>query len=91
MNKPSRMKAMKAKCRDCCADYADGRKDCGVRKCALYYWMPYRKQEPDISWEQKTSKPSNRILSAEHKRKLAEGREASRNQARSDLETREHK
>ena len=32
-----------AKCADCQADYADGRKDCGMEECHLYPWMPYGK------------------------------------------------
>lgn len=38
----TRTEAMKAKCRDCMADYADGRRDCENPACALYHWMPYR-------------------------------------------------
>jgi hypothetical protein len=48
--KPSRMKAMRAKCRDCMNNHCDGRLDCRIVKCPLYPWMPYRKLEPDLGW-----------------------------------------
>lgn len=41
----SRAGAIKAKCYDCCAGYADGKKDCKVRSCPLYPFMPYREKE----------------------------------------------
>ena len=46
----SRKTAMAAKCYDCCAGYADGRRDCEVTRCPIYPWMPYRKLEPDYGW-----------------------------------------
>lgn len=33
--------AILAKCCDCMANYADGRRDCGMAECPLYPWMPY--------------------------------------------------
>ena len=49
--RPSAPEALKAKCCECCASYGDGRYlDCQVRSCPLYYRMPYRKLEPDLSW-----------------------------------------
>jgi len=39
--KLSRPQAMKCKCYDCNGYNADGRKDCGVKHCPLYPWMPY--------------------------------------------------
>jgi hypothetical protein len=41
--------AIKCKCYDCCGYYADGRKDCGVKTCSLYPWMPYNKNKGKIS------------------------------------------
>jgi len=38
-----RSEAMLAKCSDCCGWYEDGKKDCEVPLCAMYPWMPYRK------------------------------------------------
>jgi hypothetical protein len=46
----SRSAAMKWKCHECMGGYTDGREDCGVKVCALYPWMPYRKEEPDLTW-----------------------------------------
>lgn len=48
--RPSMRQAVLAKCHDCMGEYVDGRCDCGVPRCALYYWMPYGKLEPDLSW-----------------------------------------
>lgn len=33
--------AIKAKCSDCMANYADGRVDCTIPECPLYPFMPY--------------------------------------------------
>jgi hypothetical protein len=41
MLRPSAIKAIKAKCRNCMADYVDGRHDCEIPGCSLYWWMPY--------------------------------------------------
>lgn len=49
--KPSRAAAMKAKCHDCMGAYQEGKEDCGVTKCSLYPWMPYRKLSPDLGWQ----------------------------------------
>jgi hypothetical protein len=38
----SRAQAIHAKCAECCGDYADGRIDCGIPRCPLYRWQPYR-------------------------------------------------
>lgn len=41
--RPSMVKAIKSKCKDCMSDYVDGRLDCDSDNCSLYYWMPYGK------------------------------------------------
>ncbi len=41
--RPSMKKAIMAKCKDCMCNYVDGRLDCGVESCSLYFWMPYGK------------------------------------------------
>lgn len=41
--RPSMVKAIKAKCKDCMQNYIDGRNDCVIESCILYYWMPYGK------------------------------------------------
>lgn len=38
---PSMVKAIRAKCKDCMNDFRDGRHDCEIEKCSLYYWMSY--------------------------------------------------
>lgn len=40
----------RAKCYRCCGDFLDGRVDCNLRECSLYYWMPYRKETPKFNW-----------------------------------------
>jgi hypothetical protein len=58
------LKAVKAKCRDCMGNFKDGRKDCRVRACSLYHWMPYRKSEPDLAWLKKTQSEPQEALAA---------------------------
>lgn len=41
--RPSAIKAIKSKCKECMSDYVDGRLDCDTEDCSLYYWMPYGK------------------------------------------------
>ena len=36
--------AIKAKCAECMANYADGRDDCTVSDCPLYPFMPYTRK-----------------------------------------------
>lgn len=33
--------AVRAKCADCCGNYADGRNDCGLKECPLYPYHVY--------------------------------------------------
>lgn len=40
----------RAKCYRCCGDFKDGRVDCEIPSCPIYYWMPYRELEPDLNW-----------------------------------------
>lgn len=48
--RPGLREACRNKCFDCCGDMIDGRQDCQIVSCALYYWQPYRKLKPDLSW-----------------------------------------
>lgn len=50
MTKPSMKQAILSKCHSCMCEYADKHQDCGIVKCSLYSWMPYRKLEPDLNW-----------------------------------------
>ena len=43
----SRTQAILAKCADCCGDYVDDREDCGIPRCPLYPWYPYRNSGTD--------------------------------------------
>lgn len=40
----------RAKCFRCCAYFHDGRFDCEICDCPIYYWMPYRKLLPNLNW-----------------------------------------
>lgn len=60
----SRKEAMKAKCKDCCGNYKDGRYDCCVVACPLYEWMPYRTHEPDRSWVMEKREPTQARVEA---------------------------
>lgn len=42
--------AILAKCKDCMADYADGKIDCGNTWCSLYSFMPYHIRQPNLEW-----------------------------------------
>jgi len=53
---PSRSEAVLHKCHNCMAGYLDGKKDCCMVKCSLYYWMPYRELEPNLEWTKYSSK-----------------------------------
>jgi hypothetical protein len=50
---PSRNKAIAAMCRGCMAEYIDGRMDCEIPTCPLYYWMPYRENLASLDWNKK--------------------------------------
>lgn len=39
--RPSMVKAIKEKCKDCMSGFVDGRLDCEIPVCSLYYWQPY--------------------------------------------------
>lgn len=48
--KLSRSRAMKLMCAECMGYWIDGKVDCECIKCPLYFWQPYRKLEPDLTW-----------------------------------------
>lgn len=48
--KPTRKQCCLAMCHKCCGYYLDGLDDCECVDCALYYYMPYRKKEPNLNW-----------------------------------------
>lgn len=56
-NRPSTTKAIREKCQDCCSGYQDGRLDCEIEDCSLYYFMPYGR----LKKERKLQKQSNKI------------------------------
>jgi hypothetical protein len=48
----TRDQAIQAKCAECCCDYHDGRFDCGLTRCPLHPWMPYRGQQESAQAEE---------------------------------------
>ena len=42
--------AILAKCHDCMGEYLDGMVDCRNHRCALYSYMPYRRETPNLDW-----------------------------------------
>lgn len=40
-NRPSAIKAIREKCLDCICSGTEGRIDCEIEDCSLYFWMPY--------------------------------------------------
>jgi hypothetical protein len=69
-HKVTPMRAIKAKCKDCMANYCDGRRDCGVPSCPLYTFMPYRDAEPKILWARKREMTDKQKKHLEHMREL---------------------
>jgi hypothetical protein len=59
-NRPPTVKAIKAKCKECTNGYVDGRHDCGIPTCSLYYFMPYRTLVPEWKPEPKRELPPER-------------------------------
>jgi hypothetical protein len=45
--RPPAITAIKSHCREC---INWNQVDCEIPGCPLYYWMPYKGQEPDLSW-----------------------------------------
>jgi hypothetical protein len=68
----SRVKAVQAKCLECIGYPADGRVDCQVATCPLYYWQPYRELDPDVSWS--TAKSPYAWLRSKFKRQKTKKR-----------------
>jgi hypothetical protein len=49
--KLTQREAILAKCYECMGGYADGRRDCRIKDCPLYPFMPYVGQEEVIDPE----------------------------------------
>jgi len=71
-DRPSLKNAVLAKCHSCMGEYADGMDDCENRNCSLYYWMPYRKQEIDRTWELYNPRRKGLVTFEESKRELTD-------------------
>jgi len=70
--KPTRSKAMDAKCHECSAEYYDGKVDCEVPSCSLYSWMPYRSLVPDLKWMHFNPRRVGKVLWEESGREMSD-------------------
>lgn len=70
--KPTRKLAMMSQCHECLGHYQDGMKDCKNVRCSLYFYMPYRKLEPDLHWLKYNTKRKGKITWAESARELTD-------------------
>lgn len=52
--KINRRACVRAKCFECMNNFhsgsGEGRRDCQINSCPIYYWMPYRKLTPTYDW-----------------------------------------
>lgn len=56
---PGAPEARRAMCFECMGDMLDGRADCEIVTCPIYFWQPYRKLEPDYTWRTEGSHLKN--------------------------------
>lgn len=68
--KPTRAMAILAQCHQCLAHYQDGKDDCENVTCSLYYFMPYRKKDPDLTWMQYNPKKKGLVTWEDSKREI---------------------
>jgi len=48
--RPRYPEATRAMCYQCMGDMLDGRADCEIVTCPIYFFQPYRKLEPNYTW-----------------------------------------
>lgn len=60
-------KAIEAKCKDCMCDWRDGKIDCQIPTCSLYYWQPYREMDAVLEWEKYYTKRKGLMLIVKRK------------------------
>lgn len=60
-NRPSATNAIKEKCAECMCQYQDGRIDCEIKSCSLYYFMPYGQLKKDRKLQKANQKIINEI------------------------------
>jgi len=75
--KVTRTMAILAFCHECMGFYQDGKIDCENKVCPLYFYMPYRKQEPNLDWITFNPKRSGKVTWEESKREIDEETRAS--------------
>ena len=57
---------VKAMCASCCCEYIDGRVDCGIKSCPLYFFMPYRAKQPPVKNSQTSTTPPSNMVPTGH-------------------------
>lgn len=72
MTIPTRKECIMAFCHDCGGHYTDGKVDCENTRCALYYYMPYRKKEPDYTWQKYNPTRRGLVTWEESERELSD-------------------
>lgn len=76
MEKPTRKEATDWKCSECRGNYADGKVDCENPVCSLYFWMPYRKKEPNYDWRKYSPRAKGLVLKEDRKKELTDEQRA---------------
>jgi hypothetical protein len=67
----SRSAAMVACCHYCMCEYVDGKVDCREASCPLYFWMPYRKLQPNPAFTLIDHRRVGRCLKSDTKKDLS--------------------
>ena len=58
------IQAIKAKCKDCTNNWADGRVDCLIHACSLHPFMPYRAKTSEELQAKRNKKPASMAIQA---------------------------
>lgn len=69
-DKVTRTGAILAHCHQCMGYYQDGKEDCQTLGCPLYPFMPYRKLDPDLTWNKYNPKRSGQVTWEDSKREI---------------------
>ena len=58
--------AVNAHCYDCTGFFADGKVDCGMKRCSLYPFMPYNPNRPKLPGKTMSSAHMEKMRAARH-------------------------
>lgn len=91
-DKPSRKECMDEQCSACLAHWVDGKVDCENVRCSMYYYMPYRKLEPEYEWRKYNPRRVGRVTWEECEQSLSdEERQKRSERAKQNLAKRKKK